>query len=202
MLPVEIAPGLWRWTAAHPAWDAEAEAGGPMDWEQKVASALYEIGDTVAVIDPLLPSEGREAFLRWLDERVGGRPVSVLTTIRWHRRDRAVVAERYRSQSGARAWNMIPAGVVPRRLRGAGETPLWLPGVAALVVGDCLLGDGGGGLQLCPESWLEHVPADRRRLATLLEPLLDLSIERVLTSHGEPVRRDARAALARAIEQV
>lgn len=197
----EIVPGLWRWTAAHPAWDAEAEAGGPMDWEQMVASALYEIGDSVAVIDPLLPGHGREAFLRWLDERVGGRPVSVLTTIRWHRRDRAVVAERY-AASSIGALTTVPQGVVRRPLRGLREAVYWLPGAGALVVGDCLLGDGAGGVRMCPESWLDGVRVDREGLATLLGGLLELPIERLLTSHGEPVLHDARAALARAIEQV
>jgi len=165
-----------------------------------VGSVLYELPDAVAFIDPLLPSEGREQLLRWLDGRIAGRPVSILTTIRWHRRDREELAERYRWTT-SRAWNVVPAGIKPQPLRGAGETLFWLPAVAALVAGDRLIGDASGGLSLCPESWLDHVRVDRAGLAQLLRPLADLPVERVVVSHGEPVLRGGRAALARAIDE-
>jgi hypothetical protein len=198
VLPQEIAPGLVRWTAPHPEWDAQAARGSSGDWDQLVGSVLYELPDAVVLIDPLLPSEDRAAFLGWLDARVGARPVSVLTTIGWHRRDRAKLAERY-AASTTRAWNAIPAGVSPKPLRGAAETMFWLPAVASLVAGDRLLGDAGGGVELCPESWLADVQVDRTGLATLMRPLLELPIERLLVSHGEPVLHDGRAALARAL---
>ena len=198
MLPEEIAPGLLRWTAPHPEWKAGAEAGSSADWDRMVGSVLYELPGVVVLIDPLLPAEGREEFLAWLDARVVGRPVSILTTIRWHRRDRDELAERYR-QDTPRAWNAVPPGVSPRPLRGAGETLYWLGGVAALVAGDRVIADGRGGLRLCPESWLADVRVDRAGLAEIMRPLLELPIERVLVSHGEPVLRDGRAALARAI---
>jgi hypothetical protein len=200
VLGEEIAPGLLRWTAPHPNWDPQAAPGSSGDWEQNVGSVLYELPQAVAFIDPLLPSEDRERFLRWLDDRVAARPVSVLTTNRWHRRDREELAERYRSTT-TRAWNAIPAGVAPRPLRGADETLFWLPAAAALVAGDRLLGDGAGGLSVCPESWLESAQVDRAGVAVLMRPLLELPIERVVVSHGEPVLHDGRAALARAIAE-
>jgi hypothetical protein len=43
------------------------------------------------------------------------------------------------------------------------------------------------------------VRVNRPELAALMQPLVDLPIERVLVSHGEPVLRGGRAALARAI---
>jgi hypothetical protein len=165
-----------------------------------VGSVLYETPDTVVLIDPLLPSEERQQFLSWLDERVGARPVSILTTIRWHRRDREQLAERYQANT-SRAWNAVPPGVEPRPLRGAGETLFWLPVVASLVAGDRLIGAEGGGLSVCPQSWLAGAQTDRAGLAGLLRALLELPIERVLVSHGEPVLRDGRAALARAISE-
>ena len=77
----------------------------------------------------------------------------------------------------------------------------WLPEQRALVAGDRVLGGGDGSLRLCPESWLGYLPSgltlDELRL--LLRPLLDLPIERVLVSHGEPVLADGREALAEAI---
>jgi hypothetical protein len=196
----EIVPGLVRWTAPHPERRAQAPAGSDPDCDPTVGSVLYELPDVVVLIDPLLPAARREGFLGWLDELVSGRPVSILTTIRGHRRDRELLAERYAANS-SKAWNAVPAGVVPRPLRGAGETLYWLPGVATLVAGDRLLGDAAGQLQICPESWLEDVRVDRAGLAGLMRGLLELPIERVLVSHGEPTLHDGRAALARAIAQ-
>jgi hypothetical protein len=200
MLPVELAPGLWRWTAPHPDWSPNATPDGPEDWDEEVGSVLFRAHDTVALIDPLIPRRERESFLGHLDEIVAGRPVSVLTTIRWHRRDREELATRYAAQS-PRAWNAVPEGVVPHPLRGAGETLYWLPTVATLVAGDRLLGDEQRGLRVCPESWLARVQIDRAGLARQLRRLVELPIERVLVSHGEPVLHDGRAALARAVAE-
>jgi hypothetical protein len=165
-----------------------------------VGSVLYEQPDVVTLIDPLLPREQRDAFLGWLDERIAGRPVSILTTIHWHRRDREELAERYSAQT-QRAWNAVPPGVKPQPLRGAGETLFWLPDPATLVAGDRLTAREGVGLRLCPQSWLHDVHVNRPGLADLLAPLLELPIERVLVSHGEPVLHDGRAALAHAIAE-
>jgi hypothetical protein len=190
-----------RWSAPHPEWKADAEPGSSSDWEQMVGSVLYETpAGVVVLIDPLLPTVERGLFLHWLDERVAGRPVSILTTIHWHRRDREELAERYRENT-TRVWNYLPPGVEQRPLYRAGETLFWLPGVAALVAGDRLIGDGVGGVQVCPQSWLTGVPADRAEVAGLLRELLVLPIERVLVSHGEPVLRQGHAALGRAIAE-
>jgi hypothetical protein len=144
-------------------------------------------------------AQTRSEFLAWLDERARERAVTILTTIRFHRRDRDALAERYRA-STSQAWNWIPPGVTAWPLRGARETVYWLPGVAALVVGDSLLG-ADGGVRLCPESWLADARVDRKGLAARMRPLLELPIERLLLSHGEPVLRAGRAALARAVAQ-
>lgn len=170
-----------------------------------VGSVLYELPDTFVFIDPLLPgADARAEFLRWLDARVGSRPVSVLTTNRWHRRDRTFIAARYRGNSD-RAWNRLPAGVHEYPLRGAGEVLYWLPGVSTLVPGDRLLGvegeRAGLDLRVCPESWLEDVSADRAEVAARMRPLLELPIERVLVSHGAPVLHAGHGALVRAIAE-
>jgi hypothetical protein len=201
--PVEIAPGLLRWTAPHPDWRPDAAPGSADDWQRDVGSVLYEASDTAAsdtvvLIDPLLPSDDRSGFLAWLDDRVAGRPVSILTTIRWHRRDRDELAERYAANT-SRAWNFVPPGVKREPLRGAGETMYWLEGAATLVPGDRLLGAPGGGLRVCPQSWLSQVHVNRPGLVELLRALVDLPIERVLVSHGEPVLHDGRAALVHAL---
>jgi hypothetical protein len=96
---------------------------------------------------------------------------------------------------------MAPAGIEQRPLRGGGETIFWLPAAATLVAGDRLVGADGGGLRVCPQSWLAQMRVDRAGLAGLMRPLLELPIERVLVSHGDPVLHDGRAALARAIAE-
>jgi len=51
---------------------------------------------------------------------------------------------------------------------------------------------------MCPESWL---PASKKQadLSASLQSLLDLPLERILVSHGEPVLSGARGALETAI---
>jgi glyoxylase-like metal-dependent hydrolase (beta-lactamase superfamily II) len=79
---------------------------------------------------------------------------------------------------------------------------VWLAEPRALVPGDRLLGADGGGLRLSPDSWLRYLPSGMRarQLREALRPLLDLPVERVLVSHGEPVLRGGREAIARALE--
>lgn len=75
----------------------------------------------------------------------------------------------------------------------------WLAEQRALIPGDRILGAAGGGLRLCPESWLYWVPVNRDQLRALLIPLLELPIERVLVSHGEPVLSGGAEALRRCL---
>jgi hypothetical protein len=196
-----IRPGLWRWTAPHPAWTPDAPAESPADWPRDVGCVLCEVPDATVLIDPLLPPD-REGFLRELDTHVRGRrlPVFLLTTIGFHRRSRDELAARYGATT-SRARRSLPAGIEPLSIRGAGETMFWLVEHRALVPGDRIMGASGGGLRLCPESWLRYLPSGigipelRRRL----RPLLELPVERVLVSHGEPVLSGGPAALAAAL---
>ncbi len=169
----------------------------PDDWGQLVGSLLYERRDAVVFIDPLVPPDADE-FWGWADERVVGRRAVVLTTLAPHRRDRERVARRY-GASTSRAKRNLPDGVEAIVLRGAGETMFWLPEHRALIPGDRILGAPGGELRMCPESWLYWVSVDREGLRALLEPLLELDIERVLVSHGEPVLSGGAAALRRCL---
>jgi hypothetical protein len=201
MAAEQLVPGLWRWRAPHPDHKADPEPGSADDWDELVGSVLFELPGVAVLIDPLIPRDERSGFLQWLDETIAGRTVSILTTIHWHRRDRDELARHYREQTRG-AWNAIPPGVAPKPLRGAAETPYWLAQARALVFGDRVVGDDAGGLSVCPESWLAGVTVDRAGLADLLKPLLELPVERVVTSHGKPVLHDGRAALARAIAAV
>jgi glyoxylase-like metal-dependent hydrolase (beta-lactamase superfamily II) len=81
---------------------------------------------------------------------------------------------------------------------------LWLPRQRAVAVGDVLLGSGAkprataDPLRLCPERWLGK--ASHADLRDSLRPLLDLPVQRVLVSHGAPVLRAGKRALAAVID--
>lgn len=173
---------------------------------------------SVLLIDPLVPGEPslRETFLDRLDADVerNGKPVSILLTVWWHERSTGELAERY----GAEVWanaeggrsrieapvthpfsaaDVLPGGLIGIDAQRVGETLYWLPEQRALVSGDILLGDGDGGIRVCPQSWLGDVTYRELKLA--LAGLLDLPVELVLVAHGEPVLEDGLAALAAAL---
>ena len=192
----QLARGLWRWTAPHPDWEPNPKQDSPADWAQLVGSVAYGNGGTLVLVDPLVPQGGWRA----LDRLAKGKRVHVLTTLGFHRRSRDAVRERYGAEtSNAKA--RLPDGVETVEIRDAGERMVWIPEHGALVPGDRLLGSTRGGLRVCPDSWLGYLrgrttPA---RLREELRRLLDLPIRMVLVSHGEPVLRDAKRKLARAL---
>jgi hypothetical protein len=199
---VELAPGLHRWTARHPDADPNPDPGSAADWGPDVGCIAYEAPDALVLVDPLVPDE-REDLRDDLDALVRrhGRRVAILTTLGFHRRSKEELAARY-DASTSRARKMLPEGVETVQIRGAGETMIWLPERRALVPGDRLLGADGGGLRLSPDSWLRYLPSGMRtrELREALRPLLDLPAKMVLVSHGEPVLRGGRDAIARALE--
>ncbi len=198
-----VAEGLWRWTGRHE------------EWRQQVGCVYLEAPGAVVLIDPLVPREDEERFWSALDRDVerAGTPVHVLITIYWHTRSARRLAERYGAPVwahakgertvGRRAGDVSPfepgdplPGAVQAVLARRSEVVYWLPQHRTLVTGDVILGDGDGGLRFCPESWTPTAgghAAWRRNL----RPLLDLPVERVLPSHGQPVLADGRAALER-----
>lgn len=198
----ELGAGLWRWTAQHD------------EWGERVGCVYVETAEGVVLVDPLVPPQEPERFLESLDRDVAraGGAVDVLLTIFWHARSSRELAERY----GARVWapsraraaaerragpvtpfrpgGELPGGFVPFAAARSGEVLLWLPQHRTLLAGDVLVGDEEGGLRLCPESWLGAAThADLRRA---LRPLLELPVERLLVSHGAPVREPAAALRA------
>ena len=204
-----IADGLWRWSTYYG------------EWRDEVGSVYVESDDAVVLVDPLVPEERDEAELFWraLDRDVAraGVPVNVLVTVFWHVRSAAAVVRRYRGRlhaaSRARApierraglasvvfrpGDTLPGGVEALPSGRATEVVFWLPAHAAVVPGDVLLGDAGGGVRLCPESWLPS-GVGHAELRRALAPLLDLPVERVLVSHGAPVLANGRGALEEAL---
>jgi glyoxylase-like metal-dependent hydrolase (beta-lactamase superfamily II) len=183
----ELAPGLWRWTAPHPEWREDA------DWERDVGCVYYEAPEATVLIDALVPPE-RERFFEALDRDVErrGLPVAIVVTCPWHERSSAELTERYGAGTSA------PPGVEPYVvLPEIEETVWWLPEHGALVPGDVLLG-APDGVRVCPDDWLEDQVSPAAVRAELRR-LLDLPVERVLLSHGEPVLEGGRSALERAL---
>lgn len=204
----QIAPGLWRWTGYHE------------EWKEDVGSVYVETGDGVVLIDPLVPPGDEVRFWSALDrdvQRVGGE-VHVLVTVFWHTRSAREMVQRYQ----ARVWaprrgraaierragvvtdafhpdDRLPGGLQALRTARATEVVYWIPEHRAFVPGDVLLGNADGGLRMCPASWLPE-SVDLDKLAASLRALLDLPVERVLVSHGQPVLGDGRAALAAALD--
>jgi glyoxylase-like metal-dependent hydrolase (beta-lactamase superfamily II) len=204
---LEIAPGLWRWTGYHE------------EWREDVGCVYCETEDGVVLVDPLVPPEDAERFWRALDRDVRrlDAAVHVLVTVCWHTRSTAAMVERY----DARVWaprraraavarragvvtdsfgpgDRLPGGIEARPTVRGGEVVYWLPRHAALVPGDVLLGDGRGGVRMCPESWLPR-PKTHADLTVSLQPLLDLAVERILLSHGDPILSEGSKALAEAL---
>jgi hypothetical protein len=197
----QLQPGLYRWTARHPEWQPGAEPGSPGDWDPEVGCVAFAVDRGMVVVDPQVPSD-EAAFWTEMDRLVAaaGGQVSVLQTIRWHDRSSARFVERYDANRPPIMAAEVD-GVKPLAFRAADETMLWLERPRALIPGDRLIGTAGGGVRMCPQSWLEYLP-DRLtldRLRELLLPLLDLPIELILVSHGEPVLADGRAQLRAAL---
>jgi glyoxylase-like metal-dependent hydrolase (beta-lactamase superfamily II) len=134
------------------------------------------------------------------------RGVAVLLTAPWHQRSAAVVAERY----GASVWahedaedqlsfvvhsGSLPAGVEAFEPGGMseGQVAFFIRPHGALVVAEFFMG-ADGGLRVCPSP-----NVDRDAFDASLRRLLDLPIEHVLVSHGEPVLHDGRAKIQEAL---
>jgi len=216
----EITEGVFRWTAPHPEWRTRVE------WGHQVASYALRCKDGLSLVDPLLPPASSSALREvqeQLDELVAGASrLDILVSIPYHARSSEPLSLRYRDRLPVTLWGHpavakhfadpatsltpIVAGAQagasavaygignPRRF----ETPLYFADHKALLFGDAVI---------CFEGelrvWQERPFSPdwyRDKLLPTLLPLLDLDVEMVLPTHGEPLLHDGRAALRRAFE--
>jgi glyoxylase-like metal-dependent hydrolase (beta-lactamase superfamily II) len=193
----ELARGLRRWMSWHE------------EWAQDVGSLAVSTADGLALIDPLdPPPEVRN-------------PRHIFLTVFWHARSTAELGAdhvwatprmvRRLHNRGVEVTDTfepedeLPGGIRAFETARDGEVLYWLPEQRAVVVGDVLLGAGAKPhpvaepLRLCPERWLGK-GATHDDLRESLRPLLELPVELVLTSHGEPILSGGKGALAALLE--
>jgi len=193
----DLAPGLWIWRIPHPDWRPE------LDWPQLVTSTCVESGGEVALLDPLAPPEGSDAW-----ERLDAKPPTMVVVLKPdHVRDVDLFVERYGAR-GFGPWLFfrddaprtelepiepdmeLPGGL--RTLfdaRWRNETPVWLPEQKTLVFADGLTAPEGE-LRIWGTRQLDRARA-------VFREHLELPFERVIVAHGEPVHD--RAAYERAL---
>jgi len=187
----QVAPGLRRWASWHP------------EWRQEVGSVAVDTPDGLVLVDPIDPPPEVRS------------PQHVLLTVHWHSRAageldaphvwapaRAVRRLKNRGVVVTDAFEKdpeLPGGIKAFATAREGEVLYWLPQQKAIVVGDVLLGAGAKPhatsepLRLCPENWLDG--ATTKQLVKSLLPLLDLPLERILVSHGDPVLQGGKDVL-------
>jgi hypothetical protein len=195
----ELRERLWRWTAPHPEWTAGS------DWPQRVSCFAHASADGLLLVDPLVEA-GDWSALDTLAARWGGvRAVAV--TVNFHERDAGEAARRYGAElfapglgkpretlAGAREvadGDWLPGGVKTLLVPQAEEALLYLSAARTLVAGDTLLARDGR-LSFCPASWLDN-EADIDAVRDGVARALELRLEAVAVSHGEPALFDGAA---------
>jgi glyoxylase-like metal-dependent hydrolase (beta-lactamase superfamily II) len=224
----ELRRGLRRWALDHPECPPEgwiSEEG--IHWGPSVGYVYLEAPDALVLIDPLTPPDGTadaRGFWELLESDTArtGHSLDVILTLanEWmsHVRSAPEIVARYPSTSvwapvGAReemlkrtqvvtSWfepgDALPGGVEAYATALPGEVVLWLSVQRALVPADVIDGTADGGLCVIPDSSLaEGVTAAAQRES--LRALLDLPIDLVLVSHGDPVLSNGHEALAKAL---
>lgn len=155
-----------------------------------------------------------------------GLPVAVLIGNEFHGRNAQAIFDRYRVGAGATIWaheaaagalkcrvtdvfatpHALPSGIVPHLIGSPspGEVAYYIPAHGALVVADAFIGSAPGQIRVAPASWAEADPESQRIykewFRRSLQTLQGLPIEILIPSHGEPIARGAREALAEALD--
>jgi hypothetical protein len=211
--PEEIVPGIWRWTGRHPHWH-------PGKFGAEVASFALRTEDDLLLLDPLLPDDDGPV-LDLLDRVAAHRAAHALVTIGYHVRSAESLATRYggriygpatcakRLQDTSLLTELTPDTPGPAGTRAfaigkprRSERPLWFPSHVALAFGDALVTNPGGELRM----WVQDPLDDkvrrfyRQRLAPTFAPLLELPVEHVLVTHGEPILGSGATALKEAVD--
>jgi len=191
---IEIAPGVWHWTARRESIGADVSS--------------YYLEQERVVIDPMIPPDG----IGWFDDRA---PEHALLTNRHHDRD----AWRLRDAFGC-AVHCIDNGVYALEGRGPvepfgfgdelpggvfvhevdaicpDETALHIPRHRALACADGVVRWGSDeALEFVPDYLMDDPEQTKQGLRDAYRRLLGLDFDLLLLAHGAPVVGGARDAL-------
>jgi hypothetical protein len=172
----QLRPWLWTWTGRHPSWTPD-EA----DWGPEVRSYAVDLGGRRLLFDPITPPQD---LLRPAER-------AVVLTCAWHARSARDVGARVHGVD-----DPLPQGVEAEPAFFPEERTLWLADGRALIVGDSLHFEEGD-VRPVPDRWLTDSSVEEYKAK--LRPLLDLPIDLLLLTHGEPIVEDARGRLERAL---
>jgi len=192
---VEIAPGLWHWTARRESIGADVSS--------------YFLERERVQIDPMIPPEGLEWFERH------GAPAHAILTNRHHDRDSWRLHEAFGStvhcirnglyelegRGPVAAFDFgdeLPGGIRVHAVDAIcpDETALYIPSHRALAVADGVVRWGGGDeLQFVPDFLMDEPEQTKRRLREAYRGLLELDFDLLLLAHGDPVVDDGHDAL-------
>lgn len=211
----ELTSGIWRWER-HPRGVPAGDFGGRTSYAVTTETELLLLDPLVATAD--------DAVLDVLDSLVRER-VRILITMPYHSRSSEWLCQRYRKAKAriyghpkvasrlqdASGFDPVTApddvaGVARFHAVGSppgSQQPIEIPARRALVVGDAIVETGHGELRV----WDAPLETEKRRsrwatrYLPTLERLVDLEIDHVLVTRGQPAIGDGRAALQHALER-
>jgi hypothetical protein len=198
----QVRPGIHHWVGR--------------DTEVRAPVHSHYIEPAGALIDPVVPEEGLEAF-----EGFGVRPQQVLLTNRRHLRD----AARFHEAFGCTVRICLPASLDGAELQAEpfndGDEVAWgvtairvghpldeetifhvSHGEGAAIFGDTLVHPDGAPIALPPDDLLGRHPDRRRgRLKDAFGGLLLRDFDALLLAHGAPVTHGGKTALRKLVEE-
>ena len=192
---IEIAPGLWHWTARRGSIGADVSS--------------YYLERERVQIDPMIPPEG----LEWYEHH--GPPEHAILTNRHHDRDSWRLHEAFgctvhcirnglyelEGRGPVEAFDFgdeLPGEIRVHEVDAIcpDETALHIPRHRALACADGVVRSRGGAeLQFVPDYLMDEPEQTRRRLCEAYRGLLDLDFDLLLLAHGDPVVGGASDAL-------
>jgi len=193
---LEIAPGLWHWTARRESIGADV--------------STYYLERERVQIDPMIPPEG----LEWFEQH--GAPEHVILTNRHHDRDSWRLREAFGStvhcirnglheldgRGAVEAFDFgdeLPGDIYVHEVDAIcpDETALHIPRHRALACADGVVRwRGGDELQFVPDFLMDEPEQTKQRLRDAYRGLLELDFDLLLLAHGDPVVGGARGALS------
>ncbi len=192
---IEIAPGLWHWTARRRSIGTDVSS--------------YYLEPERVVIDPMVPPEGLEWFERH------GAPEHAILSNRHHDRDAWRLNDAFgttvhcirnglyeiKGRGPVEAFDFgdeLPGEIAVHEVDAIcpDETALHIPRYRALACADGVVRRrDGDGLQFVPDQLMDEPEQTKQHLRDAYRALLDLDFDLLLLAHGAPVTGGANEAL-------